>query len=160
SSAPSLRFPLRLLALAPEERARRLGGRLLAPGGGELADELLLPVVQALRNLDGDLDDVVAAAVAVEPRDARALAHVHRPGLRARLNVELRASGHVVVECGDLDGAAERGDGVAHRDHRIHVRPVALEALVLGDVDVDEEIPRRAAPRRRFALSREAKPLA
>src|SRR5512134_378172 len=93
----------------------------------------------------------IAGARRAHALDALAAQAEHPPGLRLRRNLH----GRLAVEGGDVDLAAQRGDGEADRHLAMQVVAVALEDRVLAQVDDDVEVAGRTAVDARFTLAGE-----
>src|SRR5215470_16341274 len=93
--------------LATEERLAF--GHFLAGLARERAQQLALFLRHVRGNIDPDFDNLIASAVALQPRCTVALAGHDRPGLRPRIDAKLGGAVGGVVESRDGDGPAEDG---------------------------------------------------
>src|SRR5215218_579401 len=108
---------------------------------------LLQRLVQPLRHLplllaevgrDDHVEDhpLVAAAAGAEPRQAAAADQLFVAGLGPRRQLDLT----LALERGNGNRGAEHRLGRRDRDDADQLRAIALEALVLGDLDLDVQI--------------------
>ncbi len=145
---------------------RDLCGGWILPSGdsswrscGELAEQLLLAVVEAGRGLDVDGDDDVAADLRAQMGYAATAERLLGARLGAGPDLEVDPQLHVGVGLGDvgleqrqLDRRTEGGGGHRHDDVAAQVGAVAGEDLVRGDVDLDVEVAGRATTRADLTL--------
>src|SRR3990170_3406686 len=118
-----------VLDLGEEAFRDRAVAPALAAGGLELAQQLLLPLRQADRGLDHDLDIHVAAGRRAQHRHALAAQAEPLAGLGSGRNID---AGAAAVDRRHVDGAAERGRAHGNRHAAVDVGAVALEQAVRG----------------------------
>src|SRR5262249_25899319 len=117
-----------------------LGLNVLAQLAGQLLEELALARCQLGRDLDGDLDPLIAPPDPGAARDSLALDAEDRAGLRPGRNAQLA----LAVEGRHLDLASEGGLHERDGDLAQDVVGRSLEEGVRLHLDRDLEIARRA----------------
>ena len=142
------------------EEAALLGRVVGAVGAAEtvleLAQQLLLILVELHRGLHHHLAQQVAGGAAAHRLDALAAQAEELAGLCLGRNLQF----HPAIQGRHLQLATERGVDEVDRHLAVQVLAVALEDMVRLDVHLDVEIPRRAAVEPRLALAVQANAIA
>ena len=118
--------------------------------GAQLFQHRFFLLGQGLRGPDIDVDDEVADNARVDLREALALQTQNLSALRTRGDLDLGLAG----ECGNLHGGAERGLRDADVVVEVEVVAVALENLVVGHLEDNEQVAVHAAALRRVPFLR------
>src|SRR5699024_858008 len=141
------------------EHAVLLGGDrssrgIFAAQFGELLEQLALFVVELVGGEHVDGDEQVAAGLRAQTRGAESAQLDHRARLGARGDAEVLGA----VEGLERDRRAQGGRGHRHGHGGAQVVAIALEDVVAGDHDLDEEVSGRPAAGADFALARQLDP--
>src|SRR5512139_113583 len=113
----------------------------------ELLQELFFLLVELFGNPRDDANQLIAASVSVEARDALALQAKDLVGRRPARNPQQ----HFTIECGHLEPGAERELWIGQLHVDEHVVAVSFEAAVFLFVDDDEQVAAAPSPPRRVA---------
>src|SRR5690348_8041864 len=124
-------------------------GRFLAAQLGQVPQQLLLLGVQLAGRLDGDVDDEIAAPVAVEVLDALAVQRDDLAGLGTGADVDIGGT----VEALHRQGGSQRGGHHRDRHRAVQVVALPLEDGVRALDDLEEQVARRTAARADLALA-------
>ena len=125
---------------------------VLVADGLELAQQFLLAVGEVDRCFNHDVAHEVARPARADAADALAAQAKYLARLGFGRDLDLRRT----VQRGDLDLAAQRGSRETHRHFAVQVIVVPLENRMLLDVDLHEQVTRRAAVDAMFALAGQA----
>src|SRR5882757_1203953 len=122
----------------------------------EFLEQFALARSQAARRFDDDLDELIAASVAVKIDNSLALEAQDLSRLRGRRNLEF----HFAVERRNFNLCADRRLRETDRRLDYHVVVLTHEHLVLLDVDDNVEIALRSAAVAGLALAAQLQPRA